>query len=342
MEIADRIKECKDDKELRKLTIQCLKEAKKISKRLNYRTDYIGYDLGVNPKLKFDESTKEFYCPCNLIDRWIGYIPKNIKYCYGYAVFKPRDAFNKDGEINALVNNDGWYYYLDDEKYIYEYFKYLKDHEVKDEFDLFMSIQDYIIDKFGENDYLTYDNMDINSRRDALQRLLMKENPIYSHAPIKEHSIKDFYGSNAGMCTEIGLLAQNILSTLGYIAIWVLDSDHVYNILIKENEDEDEQEEYYILDFSNGISCYDINYNLLEYQPYYRKIEDADPDYIKNFLDGKIKLEVPDYIKIKMVDYQHILPLNTTRIYGKKLFDFGDFVPNIEEGIVLTKTRREK
>jgi hypothetical protein len=258
MEVIDRINECETDEQLECLARELIKEAIDEVEGMNTYQGLIGLKSEVNKKnVNFDFENSKRYSYS--VPFWDGYVPLGTKIVYGNATDK---TFNYDC-------NCGFYYYVDDESYIYDFVKYIKKYKIEDCFDLVSIINNYCI-KLFENHFKRKDRMIMN-------RLLLKNNNEFFD-PIKEHSIKDFYGNDSAKCTEYALIASNLLSVFKVPAYYCMDNTHAYNVFFDETEDE--FYEGYILDYSNCVWIYDIQFNTAKRFPFFSKIKIKEKKYI--------------------------------------------------------------
>lgn len=267
------IKKCNTLDELKLLADEKVKECTYSAREENNDLDYIGEDLSYNPTIK---SMNPNYRAANNL--WIGYIPKGMKVVYG--------RFRES--INNPFTNRGRYYYLDDDSYIYEFYKYFKENNCKidDEFDLIVFVYEFLNKKL---------NRDFEGRkREDINKMIYKDN-FLMYDRIKEHSIKDLYENGSAMCTEYAIMGQNILTTLGYDMIYVNDLDHAYNIYVPYDDNENiKDEEAYIVDFSNWVMCVDYKFDMLAKAPFFGKIE-CNKENLDEFFNGNKKFVFNDY-----------------------------------------------
>ena len=310
MEVLDKIKECKSDEELKELIGHYIEERTKDAKDINIDINVIGYDIDINAnKYQINESNKNIVSYYGFTNAWSGYIPKDMKITYGRS---------KSIYDNFSLRNSGWYYYVDDDSYIYEFFQYIKDLDLEYDYDIFLEINNFIERKFGNR---------INPKvREEIHKLFTEKDGYTYIRPIKEHSIKDFYGNGSAMCSEKALVAENLLSILGFEVIYVHDEKHAYNLLIKSWEDQEdvdennnpkEKIEVYILDFSDSVPSFDINHEFIRFEPYYMQIEGADEEFLNRFISDYEPIELPDYINFVVGKETIVIPLARSRTYGE-------------------------
>lgn len=256
MEVIDRIKRCKNDEELYWLTKKLIKEAIKDVKGLNSYRGLIGTKSEINRKeCDFDPNKNERISVS--VPFWNGYIPLGTKIVYGIACGK---GFNFD-------SNCGYYYYVDDDSYIYDFVKSLKNYEIETTFDLITIINGFVKRLFEK--YFNPKN------RMEMHRLLLKGDYQFFE-PIKEHSIKDFYGNGSAQCTEYALITSNLLSVLKIPVCYCMDKTHAFNLFFEKKLDKEDGYDGYILDYSEAVSAYDEQSNCVGRFPFYEKIKTED------------------------------------------------------------------
>ena len=324
MEVMDRIHNCKNDEQLYWLTKKLIKEALERSKGMNQYRGLIGTKSEINRKeIDFDPSHKTRIS--SSIPFWFGYVPLNTKIVYGIACGK---GFNFD-------SNCGYYYYVDDDSYVYDFIKYIKDWDIEDHYNLVHLINGFSRSLFEKN---------INRKnRFEMHKLLLKEDKgeYVFFEPIKEHSIKDFYGNGSAQCTEYALVASNLLSVLGFITYYCMDYNHAYNIFFVEDKDKDFYEGY-LLDYSDSVHVYDIYNNCIGLYPFYERIEtekkkylylpdgscididyekteeelEEEDNFYEDFLKNGKRIETDDYFIVIVNNHLFKAPTEIKRNYG--------------------------
>ena len=283
-ELLEDINNCATIKEIELLAKQYIDYYTDEASKYNIECDTIGTDVGINPN-NYSGNTKYDYS----LNIWSGYIPKNTRIVYGTYGLEDGISYNK-----------GNYYYLDDESYIIEFFKYIKGKEIDTVYDLILHVFKFL-KKYLEK-YVNYSN------RDILHQLIYKNDREF-FKPIKEHSIRDFINNGSAECTEYGAMAENIMSLFNLDVYYLLDVDHAYNLIIEDDKAS-------ILDFSKWVSCYDINYKFIGRVPYYVEIEDFTDDYFFEVLYDDKKFIVPDYYCLIIDDKLIEVKKNNYRKYG--------------------------
>lgn len=308
MEVIDRIKRCKNDEQLYWLTKKLIKDAINESKSDNPYKGLIGARLDVNPTNYNLTNEKD----CDVIysvDIWNGYIPKGTKIVYG-------TIYNK---YNYLFSCGGYYYYVDDETYVYDFIKYIKDMNIEDEFDLVSIVNEYTKKIFNNN---------LNGiNRQNLHKLLFKDNYLQYH-PIKEHSIKDFYHTGSAQCTEYAAVANNLFSVLGIPISYFNDKKHAFNVLFHQTDDD--KYDSYILDFSDCTFIYNEKLECVGRFPFFKKIENGDNEFINSVVNKGQRIKIDDY---------NILFINGSMFECKtgKVRDYGVEHDAIEEKKLILK-----
>ena len=310
MDIYELIKKCSSLEELYELADSAIKFFTQRAYEENVPTNCIGTQIGINPisnhigdkDFKFDK----YY---NAVNVWNGYVPLGMKIVYGRF-------FNEKYKTSS---HKGAYYYLDDDSYVYEFFKYLKDKDIEDEYDLIIEVDHFIKKKFFPS-FMSRDRNEIN-------KLIYKDEDFF-YKPVKEHSIKDFYGNGSAMCSEVSIVAENLLSVLGLEVISMQDRSHAYNIYVYHM---DEETEIYVLDYSDWVGCYDCNFNLVDTIPFLKKIENCTADDVDEIVNEGKRITLNDY-------YLYMINGKIYEVITKKKRDYGiDFGLKEEKTLILKK-----
>ena len=106
-----------DDEELEKVVREKINKLEEVSYEDNPNLDTIGYEIDYNPtkyliELLNGEDTIGIDSNCF----YVGYARRGLRVVYGLSY----------GHEN-LVSNDGNYYYLDDDSYVLEFCKYIRE-----------------------------------------------------------------------------------------------------------------------------------------------------------------------------------------------------------------------
>ncbi|MBQ9019435.1 MAG: hypothetical protein IJ097_03925 [Bacilli bacterium] len=262
---------------------------------LGYKLDYNPLDYSITSKLDKKNVQIGLRCFCN------GYIPKNTKIIYKVKI-----------ENNSLSSNDGCYYYLDDDSYILEFCKYIRNKKINDEFTLFQQILEFLNNYFG-----SFSNVD----RDKMFQMILKNDRIY-HAPIREHSIKKFKNSGNAMCSEYSVLAQNILSIFDFNTSVVIGQindkgnieSHAFNLVFYK-EKNSEEDVFELIDFANSTDLVDANYKKITDIPYIVDLDDFDDEFLNNFINNEFKIIYHDYVYMLIGDSLLQLGFDKNREY---------------------------
>jgi len=260
------------------IKIKCL-ELK--AKDLNNDSDYIGFKLDYNPT-DYHLNEKEVKINLDIKNIHTGYIPKDTKIVYG-ILYDPR----------GLICNDGKYYYVDDDSYIYDFCRYIKDKDVKDEYHLF----DYLL-KFIRKYYGIIRN---TNDRENMHQMICKKEMVYLE-PVNIHKLSDFYKKGNAVCTEISLMAENILSVFGFNTYYVVgnirlgdkEEYHAYN-LINYIEKESNEERNGIIDFASFTDVFDVNYNKIGEKPYIVFFDKIDKEFLDKLILDEESITYEDY-----------------------------------------------
>ena len=312
MTLLEQLRNVSTEEEFNSLIEVAISKATQRSKDLNNNTDYIGADCGINaePKLLMTNDSSVDYV-CKMINKYIGYVPLDVKVTFGLEVdTRILSAFNK-----------GHFYYLDDESYIFDFLKWVKNEDTHSTYSLFIAISRFL------KAYFKYSIIEGVSREQ--RHTLIKGIDGRFFEPSKQFSIRDFKGTNCALCSEYAIIANNILSVLGYYSIVVFDTGHAYNVLVCED---DSDYRAFIIDFAYSVKVFDINCNKIGVHPFISEIQDASKGALNDLLNGRSKVVFDDqYIQ---VINGHLTShfLNEKRTYGVS----GNTI-NSDRGIVLKR-----
>ena len=283
-EMLQMIRETKSDQELDKL----------ISNKIGYENYFntkgetLGIDTDLNPKRSiYDGSDDDLYDDSIL--EWDGYIPFGTKIVYNTWYYNQEN----------LSFNGGGYYYLDDESYIKEFIYFIKDKDIPDIESLIGYVYTYLRNKL-EKVMGKKDRMDIH-------RPIYKDEDNFFE-PINQHSIKDFYNNGSALCSEYGVMGQNILSFLDMKPKIIITGSHAFQ-LIKIDED------YYALDFSKVVAVLDSNLNLIDKIPYFNKIGPLSEEWFDRFFNGEEEIKLKEYYIQILGNSYFKMQTNMDRIY---------------------------
>ena len=296
-----------NDKELETFVETKIRKLEKKAKEENGGNDKImGYNLNYNPKDYYidQENINTFEIDSRCIYK--GFLKKGMKVVYQYSF-----------DYNCIVSNDGGYYYIDDESYIIDFLRKIRDIDIEDDYELFQYLLKYITDYFGLVNKLS---------RSELFSMIHKDERRY-YKPINEHKLTDIKDRAVGMCTEYSLMAQNILSVLDfetYLVFGVLKSKeengsrHAFNLIAY---DELEGETAALIDFANSVNIYNIKNEKIGIAPYIIYLDRIDEEFIKNFYeDMKVIENEYAYLKMDNTTAQLLYP-NEREYYLEKDYD---------------------
>lgn len=312
MDIVEEIKKCKSDEELKALAEEAIEVFTEQAKQENICTEYLGDRIGYNPRFVL-LGEEEVYESNNI---WNGYIPKGTKVVY---------ARFKDDEVNQFTS-DGYYYFMDDDSYVYDFFQFIKEEEgIEDDYDIIVTVHKFIEERFAKY---------VNPRnREIMHHLLYKDKTLF-HAPVREHGFSDFYYNGSAKCTEMAIMGQNLLSLLNIEVIYVNDFNHAYNIYIPRGDSED-ADNAYVLDFGKFVPCLDVHLNYIGKIPFFGKIKDYTPGMFEEIFEGKKRLTFPDYFVMRMNNTTFEMAYGERRDYGV------DYMP-LEDKKLLVRERTKK
>ena len=306
--VLDKIKSIDDDKKLKEYIRKRIYWLTKKVKDYNMNFDTIGAFIGINSyEAGLDYENKD-----KSLDAWVNFIPKGQRIVYNVC----------HDEICRLYNRGG-YYYLDDFTYLYDFVRYIKNKEINNIGNLVEYVYIFICDYFEK----LINPVD----RDRLFQLILENEKSY-FKPIKEHSIKDFYHNGAALCSEYSAVAQNILAFMNIDTLYLLNTNHVYNIIGFEGKN-------YLVDFSLPVSVFDIHLQFIKALPFFLEIEGCDEAMLQSIVDRKNALVVDcfNYIDINgtLIEYYYN---NRTRRYACG----GKLIEDEENKIILSEDEIDK
>ncbi len=276
MEPIERIKHCRNSEKLSLITRELIRKAEKNVMKINRCRGLIGTKLDINQKefnLGEVQKDKDEFGVYN----WNGFIPKDTKIVYGVDINPQFDS----------ISHGGFYYYADDYSYIYEFIELMKKYKIYEFDEIIVAINDFI--------KLMFDDGFERRSKWELDKLFFK-NDFQYFEPTKEHSIRNYYRKGSAECSELALIANNILSVLGIPVTYCLNEDHAFNIVYKLNEHNDY--DGFILDYSHAVSLYNINLEYIGCLPFFRKIEGGEKEIFEMLHNGK-KLHFYNYDAIR-------------------------------------------
>lgn len=275
LKILDKNNNC-DDKEIRKIMHYYINKVRNKSYFMNFDVDTIGYKSDINREYEYIKDLNEIKeLKVSGTSFWNGFIPKDIKIVYYFEIKK------------FLIANYGYYYYIDNYDYIYDFLKYIKGKKISNDFSFIVTVYEFLRKYFLTiNKYLS---------REQIHHLIYNSNNIF-YPPIKEHSITDFKNNGAAECSEFAALFQNILSVFGYESIYIhgevddfekKNSSHAYNLSIANNE-------FTLVDTSMPIVCYNHDERTKIPYPFVYTMNNFNEKGLEDFLLGNKEIELED------------------------------------------------
>ena len=244
---------------------------------------FIGYELSHNPHfISLEEAGEDISFAVDLRCFHAGYIEKGTKIIYGMAY---------DG--NGIATNDGRYYYVDDDSYIYDFCRYIKNKEIINEYELFDYILEFIRNYFGQ--LKTID-------REEMFKMINLSQRIYRN-PVKEHGLSWFKGNGSALCSEYSVLAQNLLTIFGFDSYLVIGREktgdetgesHAFN-LVEFTEQETNELIQALIDFCNYVDIFDINFHKIGETPFFALLEQLDEEFVLSLVNNEEHLTFDDY-----------------------------------------------
>lgn len=318
MKIMRKIEKLKDE-ELKQFVVNRINLLERKQKKKNI-SDTIGYLLDYNAAsfdlLDFTDDVLQVQMIC----KFDGYIPLKTKIVYG-MIYDPK---------SKIASNGGNFYYLDDDKYILNFCKYSKDKEVFDEFELFDCILEFCQKYFGVIEIL---------KKEEMIKLIYKNDRAFFD-PINVPKFSLFKGKGNNLCSEIGVMVQNILSFLGFnisliIGTLKLDDEnmeaHAFNMLdFKHSKTKEDLS--ILLDIASPVYVVDMNYEKIGVAPYVHYLDKCKNEIFKDLIIGnssEIKCTNHSYmytlqnvLKLDWECYRHYsigTTLKRKKVYSKKI-----------------------
>jgi hypothetical protein len=280
-----------NEKQLKAYVEFIIKKRTAESKDLN-EDNFIGYELPINlsyPGLDLTDPEGKMGVLYNTY--FANFIHDKVKLYYG----RLRENNNKMGSA-------GFYYYVNNHEFIYEFLNFIKDKSIENDIEL-ISYAYY----FTRNYFKVFGNI----TRYNISALVLDSHGRYIK-PTKEHSLHDFKNKGCGMCSEYTAVMENILSFLGYKISYIMgtcdDEMHAYNIILLDNE-------YYLLDSSYCIPCYDINYNIINTIPYMVKLDNYDEEKLESFIMDGTQIAVDSIYALAIDKEYYEVHKESQRVY---------------------------
>lgn len=249
------------------------------SKNIN-KSNVIGYNIPCNLS-KINLLNKDGELEVEETFLHMGFVSKTTKVVYGNST-----------SDNGMAASGGCYYFVDEESYIYDFCKFIKNVNVYNEEDFFEYVLLFINDYFGSNPSRT---------RDEMFQLILKTDYTY-YEPINEHKFSDFKKKGNAKCTEYAVMANNILSVFDFDSCIVLgkekydftyEADHAFNVV--SYTDNNNQRVDALIDFAHSVDVYDITFEKVGNSPYVVYFDNTDGNFVDKFLWGKVHLIEDDY-----------------------------------------------
>ena len=208
---------------------------------------------------------------------------------------------------NMLQCTSGWYFYMNDVSYIYEFAKYIKDKKIKDAFDLANAVYRFLLSYFS-NDFNPI-------TRDSLHSLLFSGDFSY-FLPSKEHTNSDFVGKGAAQCSEFSSAVCNILNVFGVQTVYVQSHVHAYDILCIPSDEDERVIDYYLFDTTSKVYSYEMGSDDYTAEAYLEFIPNFDDDELFKFFKGESIIELPNYYIVHKDQYTVKMYTDAVRTYS--------------------------
>ena len=282
MDILDEVKKLQDSDilEFVNMRINELENTQlneKVSQIIGFLLDYNERAISLT-----DFAGKESFI--DLVNKFDGYIPRDTLIVY-QALY----------DVNrSVVSNGCGYYYIDDDSYIVDFCRYIKNKRVDDYYTLFNYVYKFCGQYFG---YL-----ECIDRKQMLRHINENETsyfPLYF-----DNRFSMFKGKGNAQCSEIAVLTQNILAFLGVDVSLILGTicsidesvAHAYN-LVSFKDNLTKEDVSLVLDLARPSYVAELTSDSSSYIPYMGVLpQDKDKicEYLHTNLDEAIVL--PDYI----------------------------------------------
>ena len=285
------INTCDSEEELKEIMDFSIAEFINRSKPRNRDHDTIGRITTVNPQVDLLGGDRQ---GTRIVNRWVGYIPNNVK-----VVIRCEDH-------NGVICNDGYYFYVGDDSYVYDFCKFIKGNEYNNPVNFILDIGRFMKNYFG--------TIPMYSSREERFKLLENEDG-FKYGPIREHLLTDFKGSGVAMCTEMSAMGQNLMTLFGLRTEMIMDYNHAYNVWFYGDK-------VFIVDYQNQIVVYDIHFNEIKRIPFVEEIHDYTDEMYMDMILGNNKILLDDFSLVKMLNSNTVLENNRVRAYrsdGRKM-----------------------
>ncbi len=294
---------------------------KLLEKEQEDKNDTIGYLLDYNSRSNILFDCTEEMPPIDVIAKFDGYIPKDTRIVYGL----------KWDFLNHIITNNGKFYYIDDDDYILEFCRYIKQKDVLDELELFDYILEFCQKYFGLIKFL--------DREDMIKLIYKNETTFFD--PIHESVFSLFKSKGNYQCTEIGVMTQNILSFLGYdisLIIGVEKTDnnekecHAFNLMDFKN-DLTQDDTTILLDFALPIPVVNIKNEIIGEAPYVYYLDKSKDEIYSDIMYNKIP-------EITCENYFYMLMNEQIVLLGQG--DYRHYALGIECNPMIKKTYKRR
>lgn len=282
----------------REIVVKARIEALEKEDEEKHEDNTIGFLVGHQPK-SFMKEHDSFGIDMRCF--YSGYIRKNSKIVYAIH-------YNNSG----MVTNNGNYYYMDSEDYLYDFCDYISQEEVSDIYDLLDHILYFLRNYFG---FIKRQD------RETMFCLLQDHNGEYLDS-IKEHGISWFKGKGNAMCSEYAAMAENLLTLFGidsYIVIGYEQTKdkedgeyHAYNLISFE---EDGEETNALIDFANFVKVLDVNFRKIGEAPFIAYLDVLDEEFVRELVYQDRHLTFEDYDYYILGDSMIQIGYDRTRDY---------------------------
>ena len=297
-----------DDNELEKFVKKriALLELKKRSEMIS---NTVGFLLDYNPSCYDLLDCSDEICEIPIISKFDGYIPLGTRIVYGMY-------YNINQKI---VSNNGYYYYMNDDKYILEFCKYIKNKKVFDEFELFDYLLEFCQKYFGTIEFIKREDM----------KKLINVNDRAFYKPINEHGFSLFKNKGNYQCSEISIMVQNILSFLGFNISLIIGKEqldgcntesHAFNF-IDFNYSLTKEKLSLLFDAAIPVNVVDINCNVVGLSPYIHYLDKSKDETYYDLSHGITdEINCEDYNYVTMLDRFFTFGNDSYRHYSLGLF----------------------
>ena len=253
---------------------------------------FIGIDCGINPSLTL-VGEKELDSQA----MWNGFIPEDVKIIYSFV----------PNEQGYTVNN-GCYYYMDTEDYIYEFAKFIKTKDVQDEIEFLAYVYQFI-----DNYFNNLANQEIH--RKIMHQPLIGPDGKYIE-PTSGHLFSEFKASNNAECSEYSAMAQNILSVFEYPMIYFGGSvnsahgrgGHAFNFTLINKM-------ACVIDFTIPVEMYSLDGKYLGLAPFIGSVKDFSTETLKKHLLEYIPYNFREYYFVVTEEQFMMITNGNTRNY---------------------------